>query len=248
MMRRALPSLLAFFLSALCTAQPDTSAFAPRLNVLKIGGSSGLFSILSLSYERVLNPDLSVSLTGSYLMPIRPEGLLNLETEDLVIGGDREFSGWFITPEVKWYLEDNDVRPAPRGFYVGAYLRASNMRYSSTVSGTASGTTSGEFKSDLQIDLSELGFGIDAGYQLLIKDRVAVDFIFFGPRYSLYTIKVDADLQGDGALFEDLEQALEGLLGRDIVPMDINLETSGSTSNNWNGLGYRVGFKIGYAF
>jgi hypothetical protein len=231
------------------SAQTDSAGYAPRLNVIKVGGSSGLFSILSLSYERVLNTELSVSLTGSYLMPVRPEGLLNLETDELVIGGDREFKGWFITPEVKWYLEHSDSRPAPRGFYMGAYLRASNMRYTSTVSGTSTGTSaSGEFTSDLQIDLTELGFGIDAGYQLLIKDRVAIDFIFFGPRYSLYTLKVDADLQGDGELFDDLASALEKLLGREIVPVNIDLDKSGSSSSTSNGLGYRMGFKIGYAF
>ena len=94
-----------------------------------------------------------------------------------------------------------------------------------------------------------MGFGIDAGYQLLMMhDRLAVDFVFFGPRLSLYTLKVEADLHGDGELFEDLADALSDRLGREVVPVDIDLETSGSTTSNSTGLGYRLGFKIGYAF
>ena len=105
------------------------------------------------------------------------------------------------------------------------------------------------FTSDLEMDLQELGFGLNAGYQLLMcKDRIALDFVFFGPRISFYTLKLEADLQGDGTLVEDLEEAIEDALGRDITPVDIDLETSGSTSTNWSGLGYRLGFKIGYAF
>ena len=118
-------------------AQTDSLSvgYVPRNNIIKLGGSSGLFSILSINYERVLNPELSVALTVSYMLPLQPEGLLNFETEELVIGGDRELTGFFLTPEVKWYLETSDPRPAPRGFYMGAYARFSNVKYTSQVGG-----------------------------------------------------------------------------------------------------------------
>ena len=94
------------------------------------------------------------------------------------------------------------------------------MNYTSTISGTASGsdsTVTGSFTSTLEMDLQELGFGLNAGYQLLmLNDRIALDFVFFGPRISFYTLKLDADLHGDGTLFEDLEGALEDALGRDL--------------------------------
>ena len=45
-----------------------------------------------------------------------------------------------------------------------------------------------------------------------------------------------------------LEEALEKFLGRDVVPVDIELEKSGTTTVNRSSLGYRMGFKIGYAF
>jgi hypothetical protein len=224
--------------------------YVPRSSVVKIGGSSGLASTLALSYERLLNDEIGVSLTASYMFPLRPEGILNLETEEIVIGGDRKLSGWWLTPEVKWYLEGTDPRPAPRGFYMGAYLRFSDMWYESDISGVANGSdVSAEFTSHMRVDLFEIGFGIDAGYQLLMfKDRIAVDFVFFGPRYSFYTLKVDADLQGDGELSDDLEQALENFLGHDLAPVDVELESSGTTTTGSNGLGYRLGVKFGYAF
>ena len=197
-------TILLALLPVLGFSQADTTSIGhvPRLNVIKIGGSSGFANTLSFSYERVLNPDLSVALTASYMLPIQPEGLLNLETEDLVIGGDRELTGIFITPEVKWYPTQRSTTGASgAGFYVGAYARWSDMRYTSSISGVSESNGS-TVNADLQMDLIEYGLGIDAGYQLLMcKDRVAVDFVFFGPRFSAYTLKVDAELDGDGELY-----------------------------------------------
>ena len=228
-------------------AQNDSLVFPERKNVIKLGVSSGILSTISLNYERVLNDELSVAFTASYMLPHRASGFLDLQTENLDLTSGREISGWFLTPEVKWYLEKSDVRPAPRGFYLCAYARLSDLRLTAGFEGVTD--TSGTIKGDLQVDLIEAGLGVGAGYQLLMAhDRVAIDFIFFGPRYSLYTVKVDAELQGDQQLIDDLGQSLEQALGRDIVPFDIELEKTGTTSTSSNGLGYRLGFKVGYAF
>lgn len=228
-------------------AQDAAPNFPERKNVVKLGLSSGLLSTIALSYERVLNDELSVALTTSYMLPHRSSGFLDLSTENLDLTSGSEIKGWFLTPEVKWYLEKSDVRPAPRGFYMCAYARMSDLRLDAGFSGVTD--TSGTITGDLQVDLIEAGLGIGAGYQLLMAhDRLAIDFLFFGPRYSLYTLKVDAELQGDEGLIDDLGQALEQALGRDIVPFDIQLEKSGTTSTSSSGLGYRVGFKAGYAF
>jgi hypothetical protein len=184
------------------------------------------------------------------MMPRRGSGLFDLQTEEITLSSNRELSGYFFTPEVKWFVETDDVRPAPRGFYIGAYARYSHMRFTAEVSASGAGTdVEGTAYGDLQLDLNEAGLGFSAGYQLLaIKDRLVFDIIFFGPRWSLYTMKLDADLGGEGELAMDLEEALEEALGRDIMPVDVSVNKSGSTSSTSNSLGYRFGIKIGYAF
>lgn len=231
-------------------AQEAAPAFAERKHLVKIGFTSGFIQTISLNYERVLNPDLSVALTGSYMVPRQGSGLFDLQTEEITMSSNRELSGIFITPEVKWFVETNDVRPAPRGFYVGAYARYSSMRFTAEMSASGAGTdVEGTAYGDLQVDLMELGLGFDAGYQLLaIKDRLVFDIIFFGPRFSYYGLNVDAEFNGEGELAEDLGQALEDALGRDIFPMDLSINKTGTTSNTSSGLGYRFGIKIGYAF
>jgi hypothetical protein len=231
-------------------AQDGAPAFALRRNVLKAGLSSGLVRTGSVMYERVLNDEWSVALTASYLFPGKPAGFFDLHTNDIDLSSGRRLTGWFLTPEVRWYLEKSDVRPAPRGFHLGGYGRISNMRFTSGFSAVGTGSdASGSVTGDIRIDLSELGLGIQAGYQmLLIHERLALDFIFFGPRWSYYTLKVKADLQGEGQLAEDLQQALEEALGREIVPVSVEVKSNGTSTSGLNAFGYRFAIKVGYAF
>lgn len=231
-------------------AQPDSVGFIPRRNVLKLGLTSTFIQAISFNYERVLNPDWSVALTVSYMLPLTPSGLFDLSAEHITFGADRELTGYYITPEVKWYIEKSDKRPAPRGLYLGAYLRYSDTRYTAAISAVATGDNAGgRIDTDLRIDLIEFGVGPALGYQFLcLKDRLAIDAIFFAPRWSLYTLKVKADLQGEGELYSDLAQAIEDRLGRDVTDMNIDLSTTGSTTIDRNSLGYRYGIKVGYAF
>lgn len=228
----------------------DSVGYIPRLNLIKFGTTSTIVKAISLQYERVLNPVLSVALTVTYLTPKQPEQWMDLSTDKITIDQDRKLGGIYITPEVKWFVEKSDRRPAPRGLYVGAYLRYSDTRYTSSFSAiTTTAATNGSIDGSLKIDLFEYGVGPSVGYQFLcIHDRLVFDALFFAPRFVMYKLKVEADLHGDGDLIEDLSQALEDKLGRDITPVDVDLSTTGSTTIDRNSFGYRFGIKIGYAF
>ncbi len=231
-------------------AQPDSVGYFPRRNLVKAGVVSSVVSIASLTYERVLDPDWSVALTVSYMVPKQPSSLLDLSSDKITVSADRKLTGIYFTPEVKWFLEKSDKRPAPRGLYLGAYLRYSDTRYTASISGTGTGDNAGGVVStDLRIDLLEFGAGPQLGYQFLcIKDRLAVDAVFFAPRWVLYKLKVEADLQGEGQLYDDLAQAIEDKLGHEIVNTNIALNYTGTTTIDRNSLGYRYGIKLGYAF
>ena len=231
-------------------AQPDSVGYMPRKNLVKVGVTSSVVSIVSLNYERVLHPAWSVALTVSYMVPKQPSSLLDLNTDKITVSADRKLTGIYFTPEVKWFLEKSDKRPAPRGLYLGAYLRYSDTRYTASISGVGTGPNAGgTVRTDLQIDMIELGIGPSLGYQFLcLNDRLAVDAIFFAPRWVLYKLKVKADLQGEGELYSDLAEAISDRLGRDILDTDIDLSYTGTTNIDRNSLGYRYGIKIGYAF
>ncbi|MBL7965114.1 MAG: hypothetical protein JNM31_14870 [Flavobacteriales bacterium] len=244
----ALPLLLGAVLQA--EAQTDSVGFIPRKNLIKVGFTSTWVKVATLNYERVLHPDWSVALTVSYMLPVFPSGLFDLNAENIEFNADRKITGMYFTPEVKWFVERSDRRPAPRGLYVGAYLRYSDTRYTASITAERTGPNAdGMIQTDLQIDLSELGVGPSLGYQFLaIKDRLAIDAIFFAPRWSLYKLRVQADLQGEGELYDALEEALENILGRQLLNTSIDLSNSGSTTIDRNSLGYRFGIKVGYAF
>jgi hypothetical protein len=252
-MRATLLLLFAFILtgvSSSASAQADSTGYIPRRNLVKVGITSSIANTIALSYERVLNPDWSVALTVSYMLPLQPSGLLDLSSPNLTFSQDRTLSGYYITPEVKWFLEKSDRRPAPRGLYLGAYLRYSDTRYKADISAVSiNENVEGTISTKLQIDLMEFGVGPSLGYQFLaIHDRLVVDCLFFAPRWSVYRLKVKADLQGDGELASDLGQAIEDRLGRALVTTSIDLSTTGTTTIDRNSLGYRYGIKLGYAF
>lgn len=231
-------------------AQGDSVGFIPRRNLIKVGLTSSFVKTVSLMYERTLGPDLSAALTVSYMLPLSPSGLLDLDAERITFSADRELTGLFLTPEVKWFLERSDRRPAPRGLYLGAYLRYGDLRFTANITGESNMQgVGGTISSHLRIDLIEYGIGPSVGYQFLaLHDRLAIDALFFGPRFSGYTLRVKADLQGDGELADDLSNALEELLGRSIAPINIDVSETGSTTIDRNSLGYRYGIKLGYAF
>ncbi|HPF92063.1 MAG TPA: DUF3575 domain-containing protein [Flavobacteriales bacterium] len=245
-------SLLAGLLAATggLIAQDTLQHLPDREHVVKLGLTSGAVRTISLTYERVFHPDWSGAVTVSYMFPGKPSSLIALNTKEVEFSSDRSLTGWFITPEMRWYLETSDTRDAPRGFHLGGYMRMSNISFDASLSATGTGTdASGRVDGSLAVDLFEFGLGVQAGYQLLmVKDRLALDFIFFGPRASFYALKVDAELNGEGELAQDIQQALEEALGREILPIDVEVKSSGVSTSDVLGFGYRFGFKLGYAF
>jgi hypothetical protein len=238
------------FLGGALRAGTDSVGFIPRTHLVKVGLTSAMVRTVGLNYERVLDPRRTVGLTVAWMVPGRPMRLLDLATEQLAIGADRRMSGVYITPEMKWFVERSDVRPAPRGLYVGAYARYGHTRYDASVTGAiGTGVSTGSVTGSLRIRADEYGVGAMLGYQFLaVGDRLAVDLLFLAPRWAYMRVSVDADLGGDGVLFEDLAQALEDRLGREIAPLNIELSTSGTTTLGRNGAGMRAGIRIGYAF
>ena len=102
-------------------------------------------------------------------VPAQTGGLSGPEHRGGHLLSDRSLKGWFITPELRWYLETSDTRDAPRGFHLGGYARVSNISFDASLSATGTGTdASGSVQGLLAVDFFEFGIGIQAGYQLLM--------------------------------------------------------------------------------
>ncbi|GAA4401384.1 hypothetical protein GCM10023187_15520 [Nibrella viscosa] len=136
------------------------TAHAQSQTVIKANIFSPLVRTGNFAIERALNENHSFQV-GFYFTGFKADGT--------------RFNGIGVTPEYRFYLSDS--KDAPAGFYVAPFLRYQNFKLTSVGSG-GGGT------------LSTFGGGVTAGYQVLLKDRIAFDF-FLGPSYNAGTAKAN---------------------------------------------------------
>jgi len=152
------------FLRALLTSfliLPSWSVRAQYGNVVKTNVLSPLFRTANVAYERVLNDRRSLQL-GFFYTGVR-------------LAGTR-FNGVGITPEYRFYLSDPGT--APGGFYLAPFARYRSFEL--RVDNTPGKAT-----------LRTIGGGLVVGYQLALRDRLALDFLL-GPQFSIGNVRVGA--------------------------------------------------------
>lgn len=131
---------------------------AQKMNNFKTDLFSAFLRTGVIKYERAFNEDMSAQL-GFFYTGYSP--------------GDSEtkLSGFGITPEFRFYLSDS---PAPTGTYL-----APNFRYMSL---TVEDPVVNE-----QATLTSLGFAINLGKQVLLKDIILID-AWVGPSYNFRSV------------------------------------------------------------
>jgi hypothetical protein len=128
-------------------------------NVLKINPLSLALLTGNVQYERALNEAMSVQLGVFYTG-------FSTEIEGIRLG----YSGVGITPEFRYYVS-NARQDAPRGVYLGPYVRYRNI---STSAGDD--VDEGAWESNL------IGGGLILGHQWLFGDAFVLD-MFIGPGF-----------------------------------------------------------------
>lgn len=86
------------------------------------------------------------------------------------------FSGFGITPEMRFYLSSHG---APKGWYVAPFLRYQNFKLKETISGQEEKAT-----------LSSFGGGLILGGQAVIGKHFTLES-FIGPSFNAGSVKVD---------------------------------------------------------
>lgn len=241
-------TLLAGLLFSSLFAQQDSSITKERVrkNVIRVNLTSSVFSTIGFGYERVFKDRWSANLTISFKPKTELSSLFNFSGNGISFSGSPTISGYYITPEVRWYCDGNDVRKAPRGFYLGAYGRYSETYLKTSINYT---DESNDLNADFKFTFREIGLGINVGYQLLaIKERLVLDFLFAGPRVSKYTLTSEASTDLNGEFYEQLAENINDKLGFEFLDPNFTLENEKKQKVESTTLGYRYSIRIGYAF
>ena len=175
------------------------SVQAQKKNAIKINPFSPLLNTFNLQYERVINEKSSFQLGLFYT---------GYKT------GDVSLSGIGITPEYRMYLSND--KEAPAGFFIAPFVRYENYTVKADVTDEIDMTTV-----EGKASLTNIRPGLLIGHQWLFSDKVTFE-MFFGPTYSISSIKVKTDA-GDEGDFSDAEDLFDGF-------------------------GVRAGFSLGIAF
>jgi hypothetical protein len=110
---------------------------------------------------------------------------LNQDKFNLTLG-QTDFKGTFLNLDARWYLNKCEGDESIEGFYIGPYTKF--IKYSLDFDMTYD--DGDQFlENSGNASFREFGLGLMLGYQLLLWDRLVVDFLFFGPRTSRYRLK-----------------------------------------------------------
>ena len=215
-------------------------------NIVKINSLALAFSNISLLYEGGITPRLSAGIGIGYKYAGVEPKLFRVNNSR--IGADiGQIKGFSITPDVKYYIKTCNPGLL-EGFYAGLYFRYT--RYSSVVKfGYEPENKPVEFYTS-DVALNEYGVGIQLGYQLMIKERFSIDFLFFGPRFSSYHLDYEFDQTPSQEFFDDLSDHLNEIVDRFGFDYDVNIKKQGDAkaSSSFTFANTRFGISFGFAF
>jgi len=198
------------------------SAYAQPENVVRMGVSSFAMSHFNLAYERVLGEKTSANLQLGYVYGFGGS-LLNQVPDDITANvGIQPFKGFVMHTEFRFYSAKHG---APKGFYFAPYFRYSNQKANASYSYNVKDALGGNLPPDVQqfsvfstdIRYNQVGLGIQLGTQFMIKDMVAIDWYWMGPRIfaqNTYTFTLNGDA----------DPTRKSGLGMDDLASDVGLE------------------------
>lgn len=203
-----------------------------------------------LGYERVLGDHQSFSIDfGINKLPGFKERDYQLdETTTLSNKNNGDEIGIHATADYRFYLAKENKYKAPRGIYIGPYISHNTFKRGNEWY-LSSDDFDGRVDTDLKFSINTIG--VQMGYQFIISERFALDFIMIGPGLSNYNfeLKADTDLSQEDQelLYQKINDFLaEKIPGYDLVIDGDGLKKTGSV--NTTTFGYRFMINIGYRF
>ena len=199
---------------------------------------------INLRYERLLSPYRSFSVNAGYFT-LPSTGVY----DSLNIENTTNKSGFTVSGDYRFYFKKRNKRIAPDGLYWGPFMSFHHYQFQNDVTVINSPTAQGNLLLDAGLNLGTLG--IELGYQLAIKKRLTIDFIFLAPAMSVYNF--NAKLTGGLTLDENDEylQAIYDILVARVPGMEQLLDEGVLNDKGVHtslGLGLRYLIQIGYRF
>lgn len=215
-------------------------------NIVKINSLALIFNNVSLLYERAIMPRISVGMGVGYKYAGAEPKLLAASNSDIAVDIDK-ITGISITPDARYYIKACDPGKL-EGFYAGVYLRYTGYKSGSNFEYFRENKPTESYHSNLS--LKEYGVGIQLGYQLIIKERFTIDFMFLGPRYSSYHLGYNFDKQPSQAFLDDLSEYLNEVVDRFGLDYKVNIKKEGENkaSTSFSFANTRFGLSLGFAF
>lgn len=224
-----------------------------RKNTIRLNITNPLIiqaSTAILGYERTLGDHQSFSVDfGINQLPEIKRRTFELdETTTLSSRGNNDEVGIHATLDYRFYFAKENKYRAPRGIYIGPYISHNSFK-----KGNQWELTSDDFdglvNTDIKFTINTIG--IEMGYQFIISERFALDFIMVGPGLSNYNFKLKTDTnlseEDQELLYGKINEILaEKIPGYNIVIDGEGLEKTGSV--NTTTFGYRFMINIGYRF
>jgi len=215
-------------------------------NIIKINSLALVFNNLSLVYERGIIPRVSAGIGVGYKYAGAAPKLLTAENSTIGVQYDK-IKGFSITPEARYYIKSCDPGQLD-GFYAGLYLRYTGYTTAADFEYIPENNTPEYYHSD--IALREFGVGIQLGYQLIIKERFSIDFLFLGPRFSSYHFGYEFDQEPSQEFLDDLSEYMNEVVDRFGLDYNVDIQQEGEAkaSTTFSFANVRFGLSLGFAF
>jgi len=231
-------------------SQDDSTKVQERKNIIRwnitpmalVGPKS-----IVLGYERVLRNGHSISFNAGYL-EMAPR--VNEKGETVQLFGDVKRGGYLVSVDYRLYFKNRNKFPAPDGLYWGPYASIYNLSFEGKSkvfdnSGVQINTVG------INADLNMYNFGLQLGYQFIIKKRFSLDLMLMGPSFTRYSLGLgfDADvaLDPDDPFYQGMEKLLNKLVpGAGVILDGADFDVKSKTAFSY--FGYRYGIQIGYVF
>ncbi len=249
----ALLLVFTFFIQTLAYSQANDSISSKSVsgeirypNIVKVNSLALAFNNISLIYERGIIPRVSAGIGVGYKYKGAAPSFLNLDNSLIRLQID-DIKGFSITPEAKYYLRACDPGKL-EGFYAGLYFRYTHYNTGADFRYLPQNNSQENYNASLA--MNEFGVGIQLGYQIIIKERFSIDFLFIGPRYSSCKLGYEFDPAPSQEFLDDLSDALNEVvdrLGFD-YNVDIRSEGLGKASSSFSFANMRFGISLGYTF
>lgn len=244
--------LASFITSPLFSQDTDLEKYLRRRegikypNIIKINTLAIPFNNISLIYERGLIPRLSFLIGAGYKYSGDAPKIFGTEDEKLKIKLGK-IKGYAITPELRYYLKTCNARFLD-GFYLGVYFRHTHYSTTAEFDYFPEGYEMQFHKAN--IVMNEYGAGLSIGYQLMLWERLSIDFMFFGPRYSNYHMGYEFDKNVSQEFLDDLSGYINEVIDRFGFDYEVNLKQDGEgrASTSFSFANTRFGLSIGFAF